>query len=127
MHSRFSTRTLSSRMPTRSKADVTLRLSRLARTDIEEIRRYTVEIWGRAQWLAYYRKLVQGFELIAKNPEAGRDRSLFVPGLRSLNCEKHVIFYQRLDAANGAPVILRIVHRKRHLPALVYYDDLDAI
>jgi toxin ParE1/3/4 len=114
-------------MPGRSKADVTILLSRLARADLEDIRRYTVETWGRAQWLAYYRKLVQGFETIAKNPEVGRDRSLFVPGMRSLNCERHVIFYQRLDAANGAPVVLRIVHQKRHLPALVYYDDLDAI
>lgn len=102
-------------------------LSRLARADLEDIRRYTVETWGRAQWLAYYRKLVQGFETIAKNPDAGRDRSLFVPGVRSLICEQHVIFYQRLDAAKGAPVVLRIVHQKRHLPALVYYDDLDAV
>jgi toxin ParE1/3/4 len=106
---------------------VTILLSRLARADLEDIRRYTVETWGRAQWLAYYRKLVQGFETIAKNPEVGRDRSLFVPGMRSLNCERHVIFYQRLDAAKGAPVVLRIVHQKRHLPALVYYDDLDAV
>jgi toxin ParE1/3/4 len=106
---------------------VTILLSRMARADLEEIRRYTVETWGRAQWLVYYRKLVQGFESIARNPDAGRDRSLFVPGMRSLNCEMHVIFYQRLDVANGAPAVLRIVHYKRHLPALVYYDDLDAI
>lgn len=114
-------------MPGRNKADVSILLSRLARADLEEIRRYTVETWGRAQWLVYYRKLVQGFETIARHPDAGRDRSLFVPGMRSLNCEKHVIFYQRLDAAKGAPVILRIVHQKRHLPALVYYEDLDAV
>jgi toxin ParE1/3/4 len=106
---------------------VSILLSRRARADLEGIRRYTVDTWGRAQWLVYYRKLVQSFELIAKNPEAGRDRSLFVPGMRSLNCEKHVIFYQRLDAAQGAPVVLRIVHQKRHFPALVYYDDLDAV
>lgn len=113
-------------MPTGSKTEVTILLSRLARADLEDIRRYTAETWGRAQWLVYYRKLVQGFEYIARNPDAGRDRSLFVPGMRSLNCEKHVIFYQRLDVANGAPVVLRIVHQRRHLPALVYYDDLDA-
>ncbi len=114
-------------MPTRSKTDPTIRLSRQARADLEDIRRYTVETWGRAQWLVYYLKLVQGFETIARNPETGRDRSLFVPGMRSLNCEQHVIFYQRLDVANGAPVVLRIVHQKRHFPALVYYDDLDAV
>ena len=120
-------RTRSSRTPGRSKVDVTILLSHQARTDLEDIRRYTVETWGRAQWLAYYRKLVLGFETITKNPDVGRDRSLFVPGMRSLNCEKHVIFYQRLDAAKGEPVVLRIVHQKRHLPALVYYNDLDSI
>lgn len=105
---------------------MTIRLSRQARADLEDIRRYTVEIWGRAQWLAYYRKLVQGFENIVRNPDTGRDRSLFVPGMRSLNCEKHIIFFQCLAAAKGKPVVLRIVHQKRHLPALVYYEDLDS-
>ena len=76
--------------------------------------------------LDYYRKLMLAFERIAENPEAGRDRSLFVPGMRSLNCEQHVIFYQRLDAAGGEPVILRVVHLRRHMPALVYYEDLDS-
>lgn len=113
-------------MPGRSKTDVRILLSRLARADLEAIRHYTVETWGRAQWLIYYRKLVQGFEVIAQHPDAGRDRSLFVPGMRSINCEKHVIFYQRMDAAKNAPVVLRIIHQKRHLPALIYYDDLDA-
>jgi toxin ParE1/3/4 len=112
-------------MPTRSKTDAPLLLSRRARADLEEIRRYTLETWGRAQWLVYYRKLVQGFETIANNPEAGRDRSLFVPGMRSLVCEKHVIFYRRLALANDAPVVLRILHQRRYLPALVYCDDLD--
>jgi toxin ParE1/3/4 len=36
-----------------------------------------------------------------------------------------VIFYKRLDAADGAAVILRIVHQRRNMPALVYYEDLD--
>ena len=113
-------------MPIRQKFDVKILLSRRARADLEDVRRYTVDTWGRAQWLLYYRKLVQGFEFITKNPEAGRDRGLFAPGMRSLNCEQHVIFYQRLDAANGAPVVLRIVHQKRHFPALIYYDNLDS-
>jgi len=34
-----------------------IRLSRQARADLEEIRRYTVKTWGRAQWLRYYRGL----------------------------------------------------------------------
>jgi toxin ParE1/3/4 len=69
--------------------------------------------------------LVTAFERITGDPDAGRDRSLFVPGMRSVNCQRHVIFYKRLDAADGAAVILRIVHQRRNMPALVYYEDLD--
>lgn len=103
-----------------------IRISLLARADLDEIRHYTVQTWGRAQWLAYYRTLVQAFERIGQDPALGRDRSLFAAGMRSLNCEKHVIFFQPVVAASGQPVILRIVHQRRYLPALVYYDDLDA-
>ncbi|TNF17963.1 MAG: type II toxin-antitoxin system RelE/ParE family toxin [Rhodobacteraceae bacterium] len=105
---------------------MTLRLSGLARADLEDIRAYTVDTWGRAQWLAYYRQLVTAFERITADPGIGRDRSLFVPGMRSVNCQRHVIFYQRLDAARGAVVILRIVHQRRNMPALIYYEDLDS-
>jgi toxin ParE1/3/4 len=45
--------------------------------------------------------------------------------MRSVNCQRHVIFYKRLDATDGAAVILRIVHQRRNMPALVYYEDLD--
>ena len=103
---------------------MTIRLSRRARRDLEDIRRYTIETWGRNQWLNYYRGLVRAFEAIAADPDGGRDRSLFAAGLRSLNCGHHVIFFARIDAAGGEPVILRIVHQRRKLPALVYYDDI---
>jgi toxin ParE1/3/4 len=103
-----------------------LQLSSRAMADLEEIRIYTIENWGKAQWLSYYRQLVAAFQRITDRPELGKDRSLFVEGMRSINCESHVIFYKRLDAAGNAPVVLRIVHQSRHMPALVYYDDLDS-
>lgn len=99
-------------------------LSDRARQDLDDIRRYTIEVWGREQWLKYYRGLVEGFEQIADRPMSGRDRSLFVPGTRSLNCQKHVVFFM-LSEAEAAPVILRIVHQRRYMPALVYYKDMD--
>ena len=105
---------------------MTIRLSGLAKADIEDIRDYTVETWGRDQWLIYYLQLVTAFERITEDPDIGRDRSLFVPGMRSVNCQRHVIFFKRLNAADGAAVILRIVHQRRNMPALVYYEDLDA-
>jgi toxin ParE1/3/4 len=104
-----------------------LQLSSRAISDLEEIRIYTIEIWGKAQWFSYYRQIVTAFERIAEKPELGKNRSLFVPGMRSVNCERHVIFYKRLDAAGNAPVVLRIVHQSQNMPALVYYDDLDSV
>ena len=104
-----------------------IQLSNFALHDLEDIRTHTVQTWGRDQWLAYYRHLVRAFERISDTPEAGRDRSLFVPGMRSINCQRHVIFYKRLDAAQGAPVISRIIHQNRNMPALAYYDDLDGV
>ncbi|MDE0064027.1 MAG: type II toxin-antitoxin system RelE/ParE family toxin [Gammaproteobacteria bacterium] len=104
---------------------MSLKLSRLALRDLDEIRRYTVKTWGRDQWITYYRGLVQAFESIAANPDAGRDRSLFAAGLRSVNYRRHVIFFARIAAAGDEPVILRIVHQRRNLPALVYFERME--
>jgi len=103
---------------------MTIRLSRRARRDLDEIRRFTVETWGREQWLAYYEGLVRTFEQTAADPEGGRDRSLFAPGLRSLTYRRHLVFFARIASAGDAPVIVRIVHQRRNLPALAYFDDI---
>lgn len=104
---------------------MTIKLSKLAKQDLDAIRDYTVETWGREQWLKYYRGLAHTLERIEADPDIGRDRYLFVEGMRSINFEKHTVFFKRLKAANNEPVILRIVHQRRHMPALVYYEDLD--
>lgn len=57
-----------------------IRLSGQAKSDLEEIRSYTVETWDRDQWLVYYRQLVTAFERITRDPDAGRDRNLFFRG-----------------------------------------------
>ena len=101
-----------------------IRLSRLARRDLEDIRRYTLETWGRTQWLKYYRGLVRVFDGIMTNLGSARDRSLFVAGMRSVNYKKHIIFYARTTAADDAPLVLRIMHQRRNMAALVYYEDL---
>lgn len=68
--------------------------------------------------------LVRAFEAITAYPEGGRDRSLFAPGLRSLTYKRHVNFFARMAVADDEPVILRIVHERRNMPALVYSQDL---
>lgn len=105
---------------------MTIQLSDLARQDLEEIRGYTIQAWGREQWLKYYRGIIKIFEQITEDPSSGQDRSLFMPGMRSITYEKHFIFFAPIKAAGGAPVILRIVHQRRDLPALLYDKDLDS-
>ena len=47
---------------------MTIRLSGQAKSDLEEIRTYTVETWGRDHWLVYYRQLVTAFERSGLSP-----------------------------------------------------------
>ncbi|MYF70464.1 MAG: type II toxin-antitoxin system RelE/ParE family toxin, partial [Proteobacteria bacterium] len=54
---------------------MTIRLSRRAQKDLDEIRRFTVARWGRDQWWKNYRGLVRAIEAISANPEGGRARS----------------------------------------------------
>lgn len=74
--------------------------------------------------MTYFRGLVRTFEEITAEPERGRDRSLFAAGMRSVNYGSHVIFFARIAAADGEPVIVRIVHQRRNMPALVYFEDI---
>ena len=46
------------------------------------------------------------------------------PACAATNYERHVVFFARIAAAGGAAVILRIVHQRRNLPALVYFEDI---
>ena len=100
-------------------------LSRRARADLDDIREYTLRTWDRAQWFKYYRGIVSAFEMIEARPENGGDRSLFAPNLKSILCQKHVIFYTQPKSAKGEVVIVRIAHQSRYLPALTYYDDIE--
>ena len=104
-----------------------IKLSHRALADLEDIKAYTQDTWGRDQWLRYFKGLTQTFEAITRDPHRGRNRDLLAVGLCSVNYGRHIIFYKGLEAAKGETVILRILHQSRNLPALVYYDDLDGI
>jgi toxin ParE1/3/4 len=67
--------------------------------------------------------LNEAFDLIQSQPEAGTDRSLFAPHLRSFNLKRHIVFYRFLEGGDQL-VIVRIVHQRRNLSALLYHDDL---
>ena len=87
------------------------RLSTAAAGDLDGIRAFTLERWGRAQWLVYYGTLARAFERIAAEPETGRRRDGFRPGMRSMPCGLHVVFYQELG--DGVIGIVRVLHARR--------------
>src|SRR6056297_2210188 len=72
-----------------------------------------------------YAGLVAALEKVEADPMSGRSRDLFRKGMRSVNYGRYIIFFSPVDAAGEEPVVLRILHQRRHLPVMIYYDDLD--
>lgn len=103
-----------------------VRLTRQARRDLEDIRRFTVETWGQDQWHGYFAGLVAAFQHVTLDMTCGRPRDAMRRGMRSLNYQKHLIFFEPITHAGGGAVILRILHEKRNFAALSYHDDLEA-
>ena len=99
------------------------RLSTAAKADLDSIRAYTLERWGRGQWLAYYRDLARTFERIAAEPGTGRRRDAFRPGMRSVPCRAHVVFY--LELGEGVIGIVRILHARQNAAGLRWDDAME--
>jgi len=70
---------------------MTIHLTRSARQDLEAIRTFTVDRWGRQQWLNYYRGMAAVLEQIAAAPDAGRNRDVLFPGVRSISYKAYLI------------------------------------
>lgn len=98
------------------------RLSYRALQDIEDIRAFTVEHWGRGQWVSYFAGLSEAFERIAADPSCGRPRYSLRKRMRSLPYQKHLIFFEVPEVSGGRIAILRIVHERRNQSALSYHD-----
>ena len=95
------------------------RFSKLARLDLIEIGDYTVDHWGAEQAVRYLDSLQKCFNVIAANPEIGRNCDRLRKGYRRIEHEKHVIFYR--DDKQGV-LIVRILHH-RVLPESRAMDD----
>ncbi len=95
----------------------TFRLSAQAEADLDETGLYTRESWVIGQAERYLTQLDQTFAVLAQTPTLGGDCSDIRPGLLSISCNRHVIFFRR-DTA-GTVEILRILHQRmdfqRHL------------
>ena len=102
-----------------------IRLTWLARRDLEDIRRFTVETWGPDQWNRYFTGLMAAFQRVTIDNKCGRPRDTLRPNMRSLSYQQHLIFFEPIAHAGGETVVLRIVHQRRDLSALSYFDGLN--
>ena len=92
------------------------RLSPGARTGLENIWRYTADLWSIAQADRYHNLLMDGVESIVGAAHRGTDIDHIRPGYMRLSIRSHVIFYRR---TGGKIEIVRILHQRmdfnRHL------------
>ena len=94
-----------------------------AEADLADIRAYTEEVWGEAQWVRYYREMLGKFERIAAFPMSGRSRERFAPGLRSVPFREHVIFY--LTQEDGGVAVHRKLHGAQNADAHLWADQFE--
>ncbi|KGJ92461.1 type II toxin-antitoxin system RelE/ParE family toxin [Thalassotalea sp. ND16A] len=70
-------------------------LKKHARSDIAQIRSYTIKNWGDAQWQIYKQYLLQKFQNLANNPDIGITIDEISPNAFKFPLNEHVIYYLR--------------------------------
>ena len=85
------------------------KLSNRAAEDFGSIYEYTYREFGCEQADKYTHELDHFLSLLAKNPQAGRDISDIINGVRRHDYRLHAIFYRQ----SGCGIfIIRILHQK---------------
>lgn len=91
-------------------------LSSKAAADLEAIYEYTATNFGLNKARAYLTGLHEQLESLAGHPAQGRGAGELAPGLRRLEYQAHVVFYQPTTAGIR---IVRVLHQsmdvRRHL------------
>ncbi len=81
-----------------------------AETDLEDIWLYSFKQWNEHQADQYYDELIDGINRLTNNPQLGKSRESIGRGYRSLQINRHVIYYrlqkQTID-------IVRVLHERR--------------
>ena len=87
-----------------------------AKQNLKKIWLYTYKKWGEAQADQYFDELDNGLKTLVQNPDIGKKRASIRDGYRSLQINRHVIFYKM---AASTIQIVRVLHVRmdpeRHL------------
>lgn len=91
------------------------KLSVKAHADIKKILRYSFQQFGESQAIKYKSGLEASFQLLADNPNMGRECNEIRDGYFRHEHEKHIIFYrQRLNDI----LIVTIIHDRMSLNSI---------
>ncbi len=88
--------------------------SPLAKDDLKSIWHYSFKKWGEDKAVKYLLQLDAGIQGLTSNPELGQSRTSIRAGYRSLQINRHVVYY-RLQGQTIDSV--RVLH-ERMLPKL---------
>ena len=81
--------------------------------DLNSIWNYTVETWSESQADKYYDMLIDFCQVIADNPELGKNYDGIKSDLYGIKANRHIIFYRkRIDRSIE---ITRILHGQMDL------------
>ena len=86
------------------------RISKKALEDLENIWKYTYQKRSLEQADRYYNLIINEFEFIAKNFNAGKSMEHIRKGYRATIVKSHLIFYKR--SSKNQVEIVRILHQK---------------
>lgn len=95
------------------------RFSRRGEADLKGITAYTLRIWGESQTIRYIDNLEKCCQMLADKPKLGRAFDDVRPGLRRMECGRHIVFYRE---DRGGILVSRILH-KSILPERHTVDD----
>jgi toxin ParE1/3/4 len=84
-----------------------VRLSEQSLKDLLSIAEYTFEQWGEAQQYTYMMLVDRAIGRLGEYPEYGRRRDELGVGIRSIPCERHVIYYRIEDQTVS---VVRVQH-----------------
>lgn len=98
--------------------------SRLAKRDISDVLRFTMERWGKEQARIYRKLILDALNAIAADPSCGSQRFTVREGAQGYHIKRagaparHILFYR--VSKNGIVEVIRLLHDSmdfdRHLP-----------
>lgn len=87
-------------------------LTKKAKSDLLEIMEYTRGKWGRPQTGIYINNIEERCQMLANNPDIGKNINAIAPDVLSYPIESHVIYYK---CQSDSIAVVRVLH-KRMLP-----------